>query len=96
MRPSLVVRVMLMKMLAPFSDEGSTPSSSTRAAEDGTLGVARRTLKRGQDTADYFCFSDGAVKVSTGLRVGIGDIRKAISVTKQIIIAKPMAMAAAA
>ena len=89
--PASIVRVMLMKVLAPFSDPGSTPGSSTRAGGDGTLGEIL-------GTADYSSGADGCEMVSTGSVVGTGDIRKAFSVTKQTIIAKdkPLTMAAAA
>ncbi len=91
MRLVPVVCVMLMKVMAPLLDMGSTPVTSTRAActEEGILE---------RDTADCLCScrADGGVLDSTGLVVVTGDIRKAISVTKQTIIAAPKAMAAAA
>ncbi len=84
---------MLMKVVAPFSDEGSTPSSSTRVAAVKVLAMGRSFLR---DLLIGGCPSDGAVMDSTGLVVATGDIRKAISVKKQTVIVKPMAMAAAA
>lgn len=93
MRPPAIVRVMLTKVLAPFLDEGSFPSRSTRGAGDLVLATGRSFL---QDLLIGACSADGSDVVSTGSVVGTGDIRKAISVTKQTIIAAPKAMAAAA
>lgn len=87
------VRVMLMKMLAPFSDPSATLGESTQihlVDENCRLGRLKKAI--------HWVSLGGLELVSTGLVVGIGDIRKAISVTKQTIMAKskPLTMAAAA
>lgn len=94
MRPLAIVGVMLMKVVAPFSDLGSTPSSSTKDPGYKALTGVINNLLSG--TADCPWIFDGAAMVSTGSVVAAGGIRKAFSVTKRTIIAKPMTMAAAA
>lgn len=88
-----VVRVMLMKVVAPFSDTGSTPVSSTKSA-----GVkdSLASIRPDGDLLIGSCTFDGAAPVSTGSVVATGDIRKLTSVKAKTIIVKPMTMAAAA
>ncbi len=105
--PAKFVRVMLMKVVAAISDEGSTPSSSTKVPEVKRLG---RVLISGdqncpmgirRDLLIGFRNFDGAVMVSTGSIAGTGDImvddyHAGNCKQRKPTIAKPMVMAAAA
>lgn len=70
---TLVVHVMLMKVLAPLLDMGSTPIISTKGR--GKIKFVP-LLERARPADWLSSVVDGDVLVSTGLVVGTGDIRE--------------------